>query len=42
MGVLAQAADGEPAVLPDLGHHEGQVQEPIDGVVADQQRALGR
>ena len=40
VGVLAKATDGEPAALPDLGHHERQVQEPIDSVVADQQRAV--
>jgi hypothetical protein len=36
MGVLATATDGEPAVLPDLGHHERQVEEAMDGVIADE------
>jgi hypothetical protein len=37
VGVLAETANGEPAALPDLGHHERQVEEAVDGVVADQQ-----
>jgi hypothetical protein len=40
VGALAEPADREPATLPDLGHHERQVQEPVDRVVADQQRAI--
>jgi hypothetical protein len=35
-----EPADREPATLPDLGHHERQVQEHVDRVVADQQRAI--
>jgi hypothetical protein len=40
VGVLAQAADGDPAALPDLGHHERQIEEAVDGVVPDQERAV--
>jgi hypothetical protein len=29
------------AVFPDLGHHERHVEEAIDRVVSDQQRAIG-
>ena len=42
MGVLAESADRDPATLPDLGHHERQVEKAIDGVIADQQRAVRR
>ena len=42
VGVLAEPANGESAALPDLGHHERQVQEPVDRVVANQQRAVSR
>jgi hypothetical protein len=36
VGVLAQPADGDPAALPDLGQHERQVEEAVDGVVPGQ------
>ncbi len=42
MGVLAKAADGQSAALPDLGHHEWYVEEAVDRVVSDQQRTIGR
>ena len=40
MGVLAETADGKPAALPDLGHHERQVEEAVDGVITDHERAI--
>jgi hypothetical protein len=41
VSVLPETADGKPAALPDLGHHERQVQEAVDGVIADEERAIG-
>jgi hypothetical protein len=40
VGVLAQPADGHPAASPELGHHEWEVHEAVDGVVADEQDAV--
>ena len=40
VGVLAQAADDDPAPLPDLGHQERRVEQGVGGVVPDQQRAV--
>jgi hypothetical protein len=39
--VLAESPNGKAAALPDLGHHERQVEEAVDRVVADDQRAVG-